>query len=304
MRLMKETGMKSKRFGKITIVLCCIAIFAATTWFCIKMNKRKETLTQMPENNVETVYVTKDRILGDNKEDFDTKTLTAEAYFEKNKEDMKLLEAYRQYNSDVYGIIRIEGTKLNHPVMKSDEDADFYLTHDLDKKINSHGVPFIEPKDDFDSENGNTIVYGHRMGDGDVFGELSKYESIDYYKEHPVIETVSERGTARWLIVACCLVCNYDEDAFYYFDNNDFLSLAEYENYMEEIQKRNLLKIPAKLSVEDAYLTLSSCSKEKIGEGTGRIIIMAVRIKNNENYGKTVEESSINPSPLLPEKMR
>ena len=70
----------------------------------------------------------------------DTKELTP--YIE-SEEDLLLLQKYQDYNSDVVGIIRIEGTVLNHPIVQTVEDEVYYLYKDLDKKYNSHGVPFL-----------------------------------------------------------------------------------------------------------------------------------------------------------------
>lgn len=222
----------------------------------------------------------------------------------KIKEDTELLTEYRELNEDVYGIIRIPGTNLNHPVMKCVEDEDFYLWHDLEKKYNTHGIPFIGKESDYEKKRGNTVIYGHRSADRDVFGELDKYEDIDYYKDHPVIETVSENGTSRWLITAYYLSCNSDEDAFDYSNENAFMSLDEFEKYMDNVQKRNFYKNDMTYGINDAYLTLSSCSKERTGEGNNRMAILAVRIPPDYDVSKFVEESERNPNPYYPEQLR
>ena len=42
-----------------------------------------------------------------------------DAFFTKVKKDVKLLNDYRKLNDEVYGLIRIDGSKLNHPIIKS-----------------------------------------------------------------------------------------------------------------------------------------------------------------------------------------
>ena len=220
------------------------------------------------------------------------------------KETDNLLLRYREINEDVYGLIKIEGTKLNHPIMRCEEDEGFYLWHDLEKKYNSHGVPFITLDSDLDRQMGNSLIYGHRLNDGDVFGELSNYESIDFYKEHPIIETVTDKGKSRWMIFAYFLICNNDEETFDYYNDYTLLSEKRFNEYMEEVKKRNWLDVPFDYSNKDSFLTLSSCSKEKTGEGNNRMVVMAVKIKDDFGYQKTVEKSTLNPNPLLPEKLR
>lgn len=230
--------------------------------------------------------------------------LNGEKYINEEKDDLKLLSEYRKLNDDVYGIVRIRDTKLEHPVMKSMEDEDYYLYHDLDKNYNTRGVPFIGREADYEKSRGNTVIYGHKTLDGDVFGNLYRYEDINYYKEHPFIETVSENGTQKWLIIACYLVCTSDEDSFEYSDESAFMSLDRFEEYMENVEKRNFYITNKKFGINDAYLTLSSCSKEKTGNGTNRMAVLAVRVSDEKDYADFIQSVEENPSPYLPEKMR
>ena len=233
----------------------------------------------------------------------DTKELTP--YIE-SEEDLLLLQKYQDYNSDVVGIIRIEGTVLNHPIVQTVEDEEYYLYKDLDKKYNSHGVPFLSKDSQMEGQGGNCVVYGHNIYkiSRDVFADLMGYKDVEYYKEHPVIETVSESGTRKWLIFAYFIVDNSDADPFQYSDVTSFMSERAFEEYIYEVQKRNWLDVPLDLSMGDTILTLSSCSKELAGSGTNRMVVMAKQLDNDEDYFATVEGAKNALSPLLPEKLR
>ena len=233
----------------------------------------------------------------------DTKELTP--YIE-SEEDLLLLQKYQDYNSDVVGIIRIEGTVLNHPIVQTVEDEEYYLYKDLDKKYNSHGVPFLSKDSQMEGQGSNCVVYGHNIYkiSRDVFADLMGYKDVEYYKEHPVIETVSESGTRKWLIFAYFIVDNSDADPFQYSDVTSFMSERAFEEYIYEVQKRNWLDVPLDLSMGDTILTLSSCSKELAGSGTNRMVVMAKQLDKDEDYFATVEGAKKALSPLLPEKLR
>lgn len=233
----------------------------------------------------------------------DTKELTP--YIE-SEEDLLLLQKYQDYNSDVVGIIRIEGTVLNHPIVQTVEDEEYYLYKDLDKKYNSHGVPFLSKDSQMEGQGSNCVVYGHNIYkiSRDVFADLMGYKDVEYYKEHPVIETVSESGTRKWLIFAYFIVDNSDADPFQYSDVTSFMSERAFEEYIYEVQKRNWLDVPSDLSMGDTILTLSSCSKELAGSGTNRMVVMAKQLDKDESYFATVEGAKNALSPLLPEKLR
>jgi len=207
------------------------------------------------------------------------------------KEDADKLYAYKEYNDEVIALIKIEGTKLDHPVMKCEENEGFYLWHDLDKKRNSHGVPFATLLSDLSADQNNSLIYGHRSADGDVFGELIYYEDEDFYKEHPLIETITEKGNSRWLIIAFCKLRNDEEDAFEYYEKYRFDSQKDYEYFFKEIGKRNIISSTMEHDIEDTYLTLSSCSKEGNSEGTNRILLVAKRIPYYFSYSDIVEKT-------------
>lgn len=226
------------------------------------------------------------------------------AYFY-DESDQGLLLKYQEYNPDVAGLITIPDTVLNHPVMQTKEDEAFYLTRDLDKNPNSHGVPFLSKESRMEGEGGNRIIYGHNIHkiSRDVFADLGGYEDLDFYKRHPVIRTVSESGTRKWLIFAYFLVDNGDKEPFRYSETTDFLSQQEFDAYFSEVDKRNWLFVPVERSIEDTYLTLSSCSYELSGSGTNRMVVMAKQLYVGEPYLDTVRYAAMRKSPLLPERL-
>ena len=54
----------------------------------------------------------------------------------------------------------------------------------------------------------------------------------------------------------------------------------------------------------DAFLTISTCSKELAHSGTNRMVVMAKRLEVGEEYLQYVENASMRDNQLLPEKLR
>lgn len=160
-------------------------------------------------------------------------------------DDMELLKKYQDYNADVVGIIRIPGTVLNHPVMQTRSDEEYYLMRGLDKQYNPT-ASILSARSEMEGKGGNRIIYGHNIHKKtrDIFCDLAGYEDLAFYQEHPIIETVSESGTRQWLIFAYYLVDNADDEPFKYSDTVDFLSMAAYTAYMDEVGERNLAMRP------------------------------------------------------------
>lgn len=279
--------MKFKRFGLLISFFLILVFLSYGIWSLLKDKEpdaKKEAEIEIIESE-------------------DAKELIP--YIE-SEEDLLLLQKYQDYNSDVVGIIRIEGTVLNHPIVQMVEDEEYYLYKDLDKKYNSHGVPFLSKDSKMEGQGGNCVVYGHNIYkiSRDVFADLMGYKDVEYYKEHPVIETISESGTRKWLIFAYFIVDNSDADPFQYSDVTSFMSERAFEEYIYEVQKRNWLDVPLDMSMGDTILTLSSCSKELAGSGTNRMVVMAKQLDKDEDFFATVEGAKNALSPLLPEKLR
>ena len=65
-------------------------------------------------------------------------------------------------NSDTVGWIKVDGTKVNYPVVQA-EDNDYYLSHAFNKRSNAGGWIFADYRVDFKNFGKNTIIYGHNM---------------------------------------------------------------------------------------------------------------------------------------------
>lgn len=221
-----------------------------------------------------------------------------------NDEDMNLLRQYKEYNPDVYGIIRIDDSILNHPFTYTPDNESFYLNHDLDKKTNSHGVPFMISGCRLGQKSTNTIIYGHNITvyDKDVFADIAQYENIEYYKKHPYIETITEYGSRKWLIFAYYLI-DTDDDQFNYWETIEFNSQAEFNSYINKVTERNWISSSTSLDINDSYLTLSSCSNELSGSGTNRMVLMAKLLNFNEDVASTIENAT-QGNPILPDKLK
>ena len=106
-------------------------------------------------------------------------------------------------NRDVCAWIRVPGTKIDYPVVQSlTEEDSYYLTHDIYQDENIFGAVFIEKSNLSDFTNPNTIIYGHHMTDGSMFGELTKFEEPEFFEGHQEFAVYLPYETRTYEIVA------------------------------------------------------------------------------------------------------
>ena len=95
-------------------------------------------------------------------------------------------ESLQAINPDIYAWIEVSGADIHYPVVQSPTDDTFYVNHDSDQKSNINGAIFSEHMyNSLDFTDKVTVLYGHNMKSGAMFGELqSVYWNEEYLREN------------------------------------------------------------------------------------------------------------------------
>ena len=95
-------------------------------------------------------------------------------------------DALLQVNSDVIGWIYIEDTDISYPLLCG-RDNQQYLFQSYEKKYLTAGSIYIDYRCSRDFTDSRTVVYGHNMHNGSMFGKLDKFTKESYMKKHPYV---------------------------------------------------------------------------------------------------------------------
>ena len=95
-------------------------------------------------------------------------------------------EALMEINDDIIGWIYIEGTEISYPVLCG-RDNKQYLFQSYEKKYLTAGSIYIDYRCSRDFTDSRTVVYGHNMHNGSMFGKLDKFAKESYMKKHPYV---------------------------------------------------------------------------------------------------------------------
>lgn len=178
-------------------------------------------------------------------------------------------------NSDLVGWISIEDTDIDYPVVQSD-DNDFYLRRNFDKNTDNNGAIFMDYRSDAVNVTTNTILYGHNMNSGLMFGGLSKYLEEDYYNKHKTIKFNSIYVEKEYEVVAVCLsqVANQTDNNFRYYNFIQAENEAQWAAFVDNINALSIFTGHVDLEVGDEVLTLSTCNNYI---EDGRLFLVAKR---------------------------
>lgn len=112
-------------------------------------------------------------------------------------------EGLRAVNRDVIGWIFIEGTDVNYPLLAG-ADNQQYLFQSYMKKYAVAGSIFLDYRCSTNLSDYHTVIYGHNMKNGMMFGELDAYQKADYLASHPYVYILMADGSwNKYRVLAC-----------------------------------------------------------------------------------------------------
>ena len=164
------------------------------------------------------------------------------------------LAALREVNDDVTGWLYIPNTEISYPIVQGD-DNDYYLDHTWKKEKNSVGSIFLEYRTSSDLSDFNTILYGHRMRNGSMFGSLQNYNSSSYWEQAPSIYIKTENGIYRYNIFAA-----YEADVSQLLYIPGISERTEKQAVLEYALTHSAIETGIAPTTEDHILSLITCT--------------------------------------------
>lgn len=177
-------------------------------------------------------------------------------------------------NPDIYAWIWIPDTKIDYPVVQDPKDNTYYLNRTIERKEGYPGSIYSELENAKDFSDPNTILYGHNMRDGSMFGELKLFQDYTYMEKHPYVYIYTPEETIRYEVFAAVTFDNR-----HILKTYDFTKWIEYQIYLDTIlgirNMESYVRTDIEVTPEDQILTLSTCVGG--GRDTTRLLLEAVR---------------------------
>jgi len=86
---------------------------------------------------------------------------------------------------DAVGWLTIPNTKIDHSFVQGDNN-DYYLHLDLDKSQSPAGTIFMDYRNSKDFSDFNTIIFGHNMRNGSMFGTLQNFNDQNFFDANKI----------------------------------------------------------------------------------------------------------------------
>ena len=187
-------------------------------------------------------------------------------------------EEFLSQNPDLVGWLTIQGPKVDYPVVQKTEDNDYYLNHSFDGSEDSAGTIYVDYRSDIVNPTTNTMVYGHNMKNGTMFGSLKNYLQEDFFKEYRYIQfnTIYEHRLYQVVSVGLSEVAYQDENSYRYYNFIQANNMEEWQEFVDNVNSLAIYQSDVTLEPSDEILTLSTCNSYT---EDGRLFIVAKRIQ-------------------------
>lgn len=174
------------------------------------------------------------------------------------------LEELQSINPDVCAWLTIDGTNIDYPVVIGEDNME-YVNKDVYGEFALSGAIFLDSSNARDVSDSYTLIYGHHMANGAMFGDVVEFVNTDYFNDHTSGTLYLPDATYSIELFACVQVDAYD--SVIYNPAAQAGDVSELLNYVNEIavQSRYIGVQPS-----DQVIGLSTCSEATTN---GRVVL-------------------------------
>lgn len=190
----------------------------------------------------------------------------------------------RSINEDVIGWIYVDAlSDISYPIVQG-KDNQTYLHQTYEKTYNFAGTIFVDYENGSDFNDCNTLVYGHNMKNGSMFGHLKKFsEDQTLYDKDKYFWILTPGKNYRYEIISA-YTTGVNSDTYTLFKGPG----EEFEEYLKKIKSYSDIKTDdTELTIKDKIVTLSTCT----GNESTRFVVQGKRV-NTEDTGSSTAAAS------------
>lgn len=159
----------------------------------------------------------------------------------------------KSMNEDIVGWLYYEPLDLSYPIVRGN-DNEYYTLYTFEKEKNSSGAIFMDFLNRPNFQDFNTIIYGHNMRNGTMFGSLKKLLNDSSIIEKSPYFYIFTETNAFMYEIASVYITN-SESATY-----DLIETEEDQsNYIDYVKGVSTWSWDKEIVPQDKIVTLSTC---------------------------------------------
>ncbi|MBQ7086884.1 MAG: class B sortase [Clostridia bacterium] len=235
-------------------ILVCIGIMAYSAWNIWSINDEYEEVDAVYEDLAEKFIVIEEA------NDTDPGKVNADEPTTAAPEVKISFEELVAMYPDVIGWLYCEGTPINYPVVQA-KDNDYYLRRMINGKYNVGGTIFVDYRNSDDFSDPVTLIYGHNMKNGSMFGAIPKYAKKDFLQAHKIMTLKTPDKNYEIEIIG-----GVKTDAYDPIYSMDVGNLAKQLKYAPEKGEKIIVFSTCLYDTEDSRYLLAGTLREVVAD--------------------------------------
>ena len=248
----------------IAVAVCCIGYLVWHNYSIHVQELEYERMREQEEAVSEETEMTEQVTETEETESTEDEKIYCEPVY-----DFEELEAE---NEDIYAWIVVPGTMVDYPVLQSKTD-NYYLDYNIDHTKGYPGCIYTNSCNQKDFSDYITVLYGHNMKKGTMFGSLHRFEDENFFAEHDKIYVYTKDRRLTYTIRESVKFSDVYIPAEY--PVNELAGrdafLGDLEKYMDNRASHS--REGVSVGDSDRIITLSTCVN---GERNRRYVVIGV----------------------------
>ncbi len=279
---LKQVNLKALAYIFNIVILIALIVGGTITLNQFKDTQKINAQMDQVNNIIEDLYDNSDDFL-----DYEEETTTtaksntpAETTTKKKKTTSSYYTRYNQVfdkllaiNPDTVGWLKVPGTRIQYPVVQRKDDENYYLKRDFNQKKNVMGWIYADSRNNLKELNDNTIIYGHNIKVGIMFGTLKNILEEEWYTKEKnltiTFNTVDKN--MKWKVFSIYMVPKTS-----HYLATTFTSKEEKKEWLKQVTEKSIHDFGVKVNTNSKILTLSTCYQH-----VNRTVLHAVLIEDN-----------------------
>lgn len=190
-------------------------------------------------------------------------------------------------NPDACAWVTMDNTRIDSPILQGETNLT-YINTDVYGNFSLAGSLFLDTRCSRDFDDIYSLIYGHHMENGSMFGDLDLYKEQKFFEKNRTGTLMLPKQVKPLQTVACMLVEASEEEIFepemWKEDIHEFLKYVRENSLFHDEVLLNYLEKQVYQNLEDGsfkmpeIVVLSTCSSEFTN---ARTILVTVVNENN-----------------------
>ena len=168
-------------------------------------------------------------------------------------------EILRELSEDAVAWLTVDNTKIDYPVMQGENNTE-YLNKAPNGEVSLSGSIFLDSRNDKTFSDPYSLIYGHNMEYGAMFGSLDEYAGKEFFDAHKTGSLIVANDTEYQITFFAACKAQATEKIIFDPPESDNPSRLEY------LSKNALIYYPQEVDASSKLIALSTCQSAESNE--------------------------------------